>query len=98
VSPSRAWGRGSTRAWRVIRQRVLERDGYLCQIKLQGEWTSTRGEVRRCLIKADCVHHIGGKANTGDDPQYLQAACSPCNLKVGDVAQYDPPHRPMTRW
>jgi hypothetical protein len=94
-----AWAGGSTRAWRRLRLYVLVRDGYRCRIQLPGTWVTTRGRTARCLVVADCVHHTRGKALTGDDPAYLIAACTPCNLKVGDpTKQPDPRHRPMTRW
>lgn len=86
---SRTWVGGSTRAWRVLRARVLARDGYLCRLKLAGV----------CTTAATHVHHTLGKAITGDDPDYLVAACAPCNLKTGDPRkQPDPPCRPRTRW
>lgn len=95
---SRAWRNGSTRRWRRIRLFVLERDGYACQIKLPGTWIDGKGRVQRCRGLADCVHHTRGRA-TGHDPRYLQAACTPCNLKIGDPnAVPDPQPRPMTRW
>lgn len=78
---------------------MLERDGYQCQIKLPGVWTNRRGERVSCRGKADCVHHTLGKAVTGDDPDYCVAACTPCNLKLGDVTKAaDPPPSPTTRW
>jgi hypothetical protein len=36
-----------------------------------------------------------GKAVTGDDPLYLQAACTPCNQHVGDPAAGDPEPLPV---
>jgi hypothetical protein len=83
---SHAWAGGSTRRWRdKIRPAVLLRGGYQCQIKVPGTWTTRRGEVQSCLGMADCVHHTQGKAVTGDeDLRYLVAACTPCNLHVGD--------------
>lgn len=74
---SKAWNSGSTRAWRTIRAQVLadnvrDNDG-MCQI----------GLTDVCVGQADCVHHSIGKALTGDDPAYLVASCTPCNLKLG---------------
>jgi hypothetical protein len=95
---SRAWEQGSTRRWRWIRDAVLVRDGYRCRIALPGTWP-VMGGMARCLGVADCVHHTRGRALTGDDPAFMVAACTPCNLKVGDPTRMpDPPPRPMTRW
>lgn len=81
---SRAWNGGSTRQWRALRAQVLadnqrDNDGR-CQIALPGLDDSG---VPICAGQADCVHHAIGKALTGDDPAYLVASCTPCNLKVG---------------
>jgi 5-methylcytosine-specific restriction endonuclease McrA len=87
---SEGWKNGSTRAWRALRKQILERDQYRCQLQLEG-----------CRTLADCVHHIHGKTVTGDHPQYLVAACTPCNLKVGDPqgpTKKDPPFTPHKRW
>jgi 5-methylcytosine-specific restriction endonuclease McrA len=92
----RAWQGGSTRAWRRLRRQVLERDGYRCQIRLP-PWGP--GTDQRCAITADCVHHTRGRATTGDDPTYLQAACTPCNLRIGDPTRHtEPEPQPMTKW
>ncbi len=86
---SRAWAKGSTTAWRKLRAQILQRDGYRCRIQLPGV----------CTGRATHVHHIHGRARTGDDPAHLVAACAPCNLKTGDPAkQPDPAPRPRTRW
>lgn len=74
------------------------RDGYQCQIKAPGTWTNRRGEVLSCLGKADCVHHTLGKAVTGDDPRYLQAACGPCNLHVGSPEKQPDPQPLPVGW
>ena len=99
---SKAWGRGSTRRWRRIRAVVLARNLATnqgrCQLAIPGTWTTRLGEVRRCLGQADCVHHPYGK-RYGDDPAYLMAACTPCNLKVGDPTKAaDPKPEPRTQW
>lgn len=95
---SRSWAGGSTWRQRKIRAAVLRRDGHACQIRVPGTWVTPRG-VQRCLGRADCVHHTLGKAITGDDPRYMVAACTPCNLKIGDpTRQPDPPPQPRTRW
>lgn len=85
---SRSWRAGSTRAWRIIRAQVLARDGYLCQLKIDGI----------CTTRATCVHHTLGRSITGDDPRYLTASCDPCNLHVGDPTKHDPQPTPRTRW
>lgn len=85
---SSAWAKGSTRAWRRTRRQVLARDGFLCQLRLEG-----------CTTTATHVHHTHGRTTTGDDPAHLVAACAHCNLKVGDPTQHpDPAPRPRTRW
>lgn len=82
------WAKGSTRNWRRLRVRILDRDGWECQLKLAG-----------CTVRAQHVHHTLGKGLTGDDPAHLVAACQSCNLKTGDPnKQPDPPPRPRTRW
>jgi 5-methylcytosine-specific restriction endonuclease McrA len=76
----------STTAWRKVRAYVLKRDGGRCQVKLEG-----------CKTIADCVHHLRGRA-LGDDPRYLVASCTPCNLQVGDPRVKDPDIKPRTVW
>lgn len=83
---SGAWGAGSTRRWRRIRAAVLARDNHRCQLGLEG-----------CATVADCVHHLDGKA-AGDRMDRLVAACTPCNLKVGDPTGADPEPTPRTDW
>lgn len=86
---SKSWAGGSTSAWRRVRRQVLVRDDYLCQIKIRGT----------CTGAAQHVHHVLGRAITGDDPTYLVAACAACNLAVGDPTQQpDPQPRRMTQW
>lgn len=85
---SKAWAKGSTRAWRRTRGLVLARDGYRCRLQL---------EV--CTGHATHVHHTQGRGVTGDDPRYLVAACRACNLAVGDPTKAaDPKPEPRTRW
>lgn len=59
----------------------------LCQLRLEG-----------CGVRADCVHHTLGREVTGDDPRYLVAACTNCNLALGDVTKRDPQPKPRTQW
>lgn len=84
---SEAWKGGSTAAWRKVRAYVLQRDQGRCQLKLDV-----------CKTYADCVHHLVGRAITGDNPEYLVASCTPCNLKIGNPAKHDPPAAPRTKW
>lgn len=56
--------------WRKVRQEVLERDGYRCQIR-----------TRVCTVAATEVDHIIPLEHGGAvlDPINLRAACRPCN-------------------
>lgn len=68
-------------------------------LALPGEWTTRQGQTRRCMGRADCVHHTKGRKVTGWDMAYMVAACTPCNLRVGEPDRgIDPPHRTMTEW
>jgi hypothetical protein len=69
-----------------VRTFVLERDGYVCQLGLDG-----------CTRKATHVHHTRGK-RFGDDPAYLVASCESCNLKTGDPTRHDPSPKSVTEW
>lgn len=90
-------GRTSTRAQRALYARVLALAGYRCQLAYPGTWTVRTGQQRHCMGVADCVHHTKGPQV--EDPAYLLASCTPCNLKVGEPsATVDLPHRPMTEW
>jgi hypothetical protein len=88
---SRSWSTGSTTQWRRVRARVLslnqERNGGRCTLGLRG-----------CTGQADTVHHIYGKAITGDDPRFLAAVCQACNLRVGDPQQSNPQPKRVSRW
>ena len=62
-----------SRQWKVLRQAVLIRDLYQCQIQMEG-----------CTQRADAVDHIRSREMGGsDDPSNLQAACRSCNLRKG---------------
>lgn len=95
---SHGWTGGSTRRWRKTRAVVLARDRYQCQLALPGTWNNRRGQTVHCRGAADCVHHLRGKQH-GDDPRYLVAACTPCNLRIGDPTRTpDPKPTPITDW
>lgn len=82
---SRAWAKGSTRAWRRTRARVLAAAGNRCQLKIEGVCTTIATEA----------HHVHGK---GRDESALLASCSACNKHVGDPTRHDPTPTPRTRW
>lgn len=56
--------------WPKVRLKVLERDGWLCQIRGPG-----------CTVKATCVDHIVEVLSGGSwwDESNLRAACVTCN-------------------
>jgi 5-methylcytosine-specific restriction endonuclease McrA len=83
---SKAWAKGSTRAWRKTRLRILARDGWLCQIK---------GPT--CTTRATQVHHVLGKGVSERD-EHLLSACQPCNNAIGSPVGRDPEPTPRTRW
>lgn len=61
-------------AFEPTRQRILQRDGHRCQLRLDC-----------CTGHATAVDHIIHFANGGsDDDTNLRAACEPCNQKRGD--------------
>lgn len=84
---SRSWTGGSTTAWRKLRAAVLFRDGFQCQLRLDG-----------CTGTAEHAHHTVGRSVSGDDPAFIVAACAHCNLAVGDPTKYNPAPRPLTEW
>lgn len=60
--------------WEQLRQTVLKRDGYLCQLQFGG-----------CEGEANTVDHVLAKANGGKDTlDNLVAACRKCNGKKQD--------------
>ena len=98
-----AWGeQGSTRRWRALRRKVLERDGAAfdnagdmirparCQLRLDG-----------CTGKGTTVHHVKGMRpellgfESMDD---LESSCVSCNDEIGDPTRHDPEPRPLTNW
>lgn len=90
---SKCWPNGSSRKWRKTRADVLLNNHMfnqgLCGLQIPGT----------CTGLADTVHHTYGRCLTGDDPRYLMATCTACNLKVGDPMKgVDPPSNPHTRW
>lgn len=92
---SEAWKNGSTREWRRIRQLVLD-DNLLHN---GGRCVPQIPEI--CTGHAETAHHTKGRKVTGDDPRFLVAACTACNLHIGDptkLAAVDPEPRPATKW
>jgi len=90
---SHGWAGGSTRAWRKLRAALLAQNVQTnrgrCTLAIPGV----------CTTLATQLHHIHGKAVTGDDPRYLAAVCQACNLHIGDPSTApDPPVLPRTRW
>jgi 5-methylcytosine-specific restriction endonuclease McrA len=71
---------GSTRQWRKIRERILRRDGYICQY---------------CGQEADTVDHVIPRRLNGlDTEDNLVSSCRKCNLSKGGrffVRQRTPP-------
>jgi 5-methylcytosine-specific restriction endonuclease McrA len=69
-----------TRTWRKTRERILRRDGYICQY---------------CAQEADTVDHVIPRRLGGlDSDDNLVAACSRCNYSKGGrffVSQRTPP-------
>lgn len=59
--------KGSTRAWRKLRQEILERDEYTCIY---------------CGGRANQVDHISSlQSGGGDERSNLASACQSCNLR-----------------
>ena len=84
---SKSWEGGSTTAWRRTRRMVMDRDGWACQLRLDG-----------CTGRAEHAHHTHGRNVTGDDPRFIVAACPSCNLKTGQPQGNPPPEPPRTQW
>jgi 5-methylcytosine-specific restriction protein A len=62
--------RGYDQAWRLLRLKILIRDGWQCQLRRPG-----------CIGKATEVDHIVPLSKGGQrlDASNAQAACKPCN-------------------
>ena len=80
VSKSALRSTGSTRQWTKIRERILRRDGYICQY---------------CGQEANTVDHVVPRRLGGNDvDDNLLSACRRCNLSKGGrffVKQRTPP-------
>jgi 5-methylcytosine-specific restriction endonuclease McrA len=80
VSRSALRDSGSTRQWRSIRERILRRDGFICQY---------------CAQEASTVDHVIPRRLGGlDTDDNLVAACSKCNYSKGGrffVSKRTPP-------
>lgn len=74
--------------WRRVRKQVLERDAYRCRIKI----------MDCCTTIATTVHHTVGQAITGNNPEFLVAACRECNRRVGSPDNNNHEPRRTTRW
>lgn len=73
--------RGYGAAWRKLRDSIMKRDCYLCQV------CAAKGRV----TSANQVDHITPKAKQGtDDPENLQSICDPCHR---DKSTTDKGHR-----
>lgn len=88
------WQGGSDTRWRRFRAWVLERDGYLCRVQLEG------CTVRAPLVGGHVDHviplHQGGAKY---DPANVRASCRSCNLKRGRARErFDPEPDPISSW
>jgi hypothetical protein len=81
LKPKRTWrgtAGGSTRAWRLQRQRVLARDGYRCT------WTDRIGE--RCKVTAPRqleIHHLRPGLGLAAQDHDLTTRCPNHNPRSG---------------
>lgn len=71
----------------ALRAAVLSRDGYRCQIRLDG-----------CTTIATQADHIRPREVAGDGLDNLRAACAWCNNSRGEPGRNDPDPTPRTRW
>lgn len=90
---SKAWKNGSTRKWKNLRRRILDRDGWICQACGQ----LIDPQLKPPHQDSGAVHHTMGRAITGDNPRYLVATHMHCNRAIGEPKQ-DPQPRPATKW
>ncbi|PSL02876.1 hypothetical protein CLV30_109184 [Haloactinopolyspora alba] len=91
---SKAWAKGSTPAWRRLRQYVLTRDAWVCQLCE----LSIDPMLRHPDPMSAQVHHTLEREVAGDDPRYLQAAHRECNLKAGQPGKRSPQPRRVSSW
>jgi len=70
---SKAWKNGSGKGWRRIRERILQRDGHMCQMCGQ---TEGRLHIDHIIPK----RLIGAE---GDNDLNLRVLCESCNLRKG---------------
>lgn len=87
---SKAWAKGSDTRWRTFRAAILERDRWLCTLRLSC-----------CTTVATQVHHIHPLSRGGSkyDPSNVTASCRACNLQQGDRAIIKQPEpRPSSNW
>ena len=68
---SRSWQNDSRKGWRKIRERILARDSYCCQICGQ-----TEGQLH-------IDHIVPKRLNGSDDESNLRTLCKACNLSKG---------------
>ena len=69
------WRTGSTRAWRVQRQRILERDGHQCTRRVHGQ---------RCPnITLLEIHHLTGGSVINVPDHQLATVCRQHNPRGG---------------
>jgi len=99
---SRSWDKGSTAAWRVTRQFVIQRDaqlGYACRAHEDG-WCAFVPRPHICTGRRGRrhAHHVHGRGKTGDDPRWIVSSCAACNLHIGSPEDYNPQPTPKTRW
>jgi hypothetical protein len=89
---SRAWRGGSTSRWRKVRAQILAENlaatGGACQAAVPGV----------CTGQQEQVHHVLGRAVSGDDRRYLMPVCAACNRAIGEPGKRLPQHKTVTKW